>query len=536
MKSIIVKLSFIFLLFSNYLQANSSLYWINKLRDTAGMTKLSHNNTLEKSAKNHTNYLSINAKIHELNNISLHQERQGLPFYSGKNVGDRTIAVNYNHNIVLENISIGAETNKKAIENLMSAIYHRFAFLDFEINELGAGHNNKNYVFVLGRSDINHSCQFLPEIAQYKKPINCAGTIVSEKFFQGLCPKLPKSALYQKPWAESCPNRRLLNADYMKKLCQNLPQEAQKKKFGRYYQICNNQYGVNAYWFDNFCNKPPKEALYKSDDTFYRHCGQNIQANWLKNTCANAPQNEKLKSKEYFTKPCAKNYAIRVSYLDELTHKQRSANPEVVVWPVDGANNIPPAFFEETPDPLPNYNVSGYPISLQINPKWMGRVALDSFELYEVNHKKKRINDIKILDKKTDPNQNFTKYQFALMPLQRLKWGQTYEVKASWFLGNQYYSKVWQFSTKKLKGRFIDIIKEKGPYQVKQGETVVFYREPMPKNKEKLAPVKASYQNYSKIMMTFIDDNTMLLKITGKYCGSVKFSFADGLNREVICY
>ena len=41
--------------------------------------------------------------------------------------------------------------------------------------------------------------------------------------------------------------------------------------------------------------------------------------------------------------------------------------PDRVVWPADRQADIPPVFYDETPDPLPNVSVSGYPLSVVLN-------------------------------------------------------------------------------------------------------------------------------------------------------------------------
>ena len=58
--------------------------YLNVLRKSTGMTELSWNGTLMRSAMNHASYM-------QLNNVVAHEESSGLPGFTGTTPGDRVV-------------------------------------------------------------------------------------------------------------------------------------------------------------------------------------------------------------------------------------------------------------------------------------------------------------------------------------------------------------------------------------------------------------------------------------------------------------
>ncbi|MBD3789651.1 MAG: CAP domain-containing protein [Campylobacterales bacterium] len=161
-------------------------------------------------------------------------------------------------------------------------------------------------------------------------------------------------------------------------------------------------------------------------------------------------------------------------YLDQEAQVRKKNNP-VVHYPYEGQQNVQPAFFEESPDPLPGYKVSGFPISIQFNPAYYHQVDLKRFELFDSNsHQSKKI----IINEKNDIHHRFSSLQFALMPLQRLEYGMDYRVIFEAVVDGKPFKKVWSFSTLKPKGKLYKITQNKSRIEVKKGEKVVLYFEP----------------------------------------------------------
>lgn len=117
--------------------------YINKLRVEAGMIPFKRNSLLDKASQNHSNYLS------NLGYIS-HGENPSNNGFTGSGPGDRINYVGYAFTAYSENISGGYESVEESIDGLFSAIYHRFGFLNFNVNEIGIGKGNRNWVYNMG--------------------------------------------------------------------------------------------------------------------------------------------------------------------------------------------------------------------------------------------------------------------------------------------------------------------------------------------------------------------------------------------------
>jgi len=184
----------------------------------------------------------------------------------------------------------------------------------------------------------------------------------------------------------------------------------------------------------------------------------------------------------------------------------RRKNASIVVYPYPAAKEIPPAFFTEHPHPLPGSKVSGYPVSVQFNPAFYHIVKLKKFRLYDTEMK--RIKRVKILDSKHDVNHRLSPLQFALMPLDRLAYGKTYNVEFEAFADGKHIKKRWQFTTKHFKEQLYTITKKKSILEVKKGEKIILFFKPG-SNKDVLKCV-----NYTdKLQITCYDQNTLQVSI-----------------------
>lgn len=130
------------------------LKYLNKIRQDVGLKELSLNDQLNRAAYNHANYLTIHK-------IISHDESPLNKYFSGVTQSDRAINAGYNSRVVVENISYNT-SYKNSIDSLMSAIYHRFGFLEIGIDEIGMGEykdgNFGNYVFDMGYSKLDERC------------------------------------------------------------------------------------------------------------------------------------------------------------------------------------------------------------------------------------------------------------------------------------------------------------------------------------------------------------------------------------------
>ena len=139
---------------SGFLIYDDPLGYLNNIRSKSGLNYLKQNEILDAAALNHAKYVVLNS-------VMLHDEIVGKDGFTGENPTKRAEFVGYNSSI-RENISFNADDLQNAIDGLMSAIYHRFAFLDFSIDEIGIAYfkNDKDasYTFEMGNSALEKFC------------------------------------------------------------------------------------------------------------------------------------------------------------------------------------------------------------------------------------------------------------------------------------------------------------------------------------------------------------------------------------------
>lgn len=355
---------------------------VNNIRYSLNMNTLRPNQYLEKSAKNHARYLKIN-------NIIAHVEDSSRRGFTGERSADRAKAAGYKTKFVSENLSAGSgeHTGIKSVEGLMSAIYHRFGFLAFDINEMGYGKEGGIHVYNMGNSKINKLC------------------------------KRPKKASVREPSIK----------------------------------ICNSETPISY-------NKYKK---------------------------------------------------VRFSLM--------RSNPKMVIFPKDEQKNIPPAFYEEAPDPLPGYSVSGYPISISFNESYFpSQIQMREFYIRDVRHQKVKLikhrDGNTIFSKKTDPNGHLSGLEFAIFPEKRLDYNAIYYVRVKYIYRGSVRRKQWSFKTKRIKN--LKIIKNEKNIRLRLNRTNNIYF--TPKSKTDRGASSFSYRCSSdKIKFERLDMHT--LRITNKY-------------------
>jgi uncharacterized protein YkwD len=164
------------------------------------------------------------------------------------------------------------------------------------------------------------------------------------------------------------------------------------------------------------------------------------------NICIN--KNDKMQ-KNFLIHACGENTLIESDAYQLAKYAPKDLS-KYVLYPPDEASDVIRAFVEEKPDPLPDRNVSGNPISIQFNPHFYVKgVENTSFKLFSNDNKE--VDDVRILDHQSDPNGIFTSYQYALFPLQILAEDSIYRAKFSFYnlSTKQDESIEWSFSTKK---------------------------------------------------------------------------------------
>ena len=137
----------------------AGLEYLNTIREHAGLIQLKSNKNLQSAATSHARYLVQNQR-------NGHYEKKGKYAFTGTTPSKRVIKAGYPSNYVMENLSINTVGYAKSIDNLFSAIYHRFTFLNLDKDEIGIGvysskkkrKINRAYVYDLGSSGIAELC------------------------------------------------------------------------------------------------------------------------------------------------------------------------------------------------------------------------------------------------------------------------------------------------------------------------------------------------------------------------------------------
>jgi uncharacterized protein YkwD len=301
----------------------TGITYLNRMRKQLGMIPFKANQFLSRAAKNHARYLT------KFGYKEGHVERfRKSKLYTGKKVSERVLHANYKTNYSGENIAPGPSVEPRyfqypiskaaqVVTDLMSAIYHRFTFLDYTFNEIGFGQASQNYVYNLGNSHLNSLCS-------------------------------------------------------------------------------KKQSPIRGNFYTNLC----------------KHKGRMIKV--------------ELKDK-------AVNKVVRQNKQD------------YILFPWPGHTNVHPVFYNEIPDPLPDLNMSGNPISLHFGPHIKSPVKITHFELK--NEKTRKRLKVRQLNQNNDPHKKFRPNHFAFFPLHRLDWNTSYRAQLTYQIKKRKKTIRWSFKT-----------------------------------------------------------------------------------------
>ena len=124
-------------------------------------------------------------------------------------------------------------------------------------------------------------------------------------------------------------------------------------------------------------------------------------------------------------------------------------------YPFKNQKRVNTIYYNEIPNPLPEIEFSGNPISLYINKYKLKdrRFKLLSFKMYNGN---KKIESYYRYHK-NDVNNKLDEYTHVIFPKLRLEYNNKYCVVAKYLIDKEKEKISWCFKTKKLKYEIIDI-------------------------------------------------------------------------------
>ena len=349
--------------------------YVSETREAMGMNGLTPNTLLERAAQSHADYLVVN-------HAKSHFETAGKPHFTGVAPVDRVVHVGYPSLRVSENLSTHHHSAKASVEGLFSAIYHRFAFLDPQIDEMGVGvtqdaaeGSNSAFVYVMGNSLVRNLCQ--------------------EESFSGV---------------------------------------------GKYvYKVCADR-----------------------------------------------------------------KHRIRAEAFARALHFWQRENPRLILYPYDGQEGVSPVFYEESPDPLPESEVSGFPISVIFNPAFFEQVSAVSLTLYKGQERVPAY----FMDKENDPHGRFSTHQFALFPSERLAYNTRYRAVLQYRYKDEMQQHTWHFSTTQIEEPLYTITQPEQTIHIKAGGGGTLYFKPKDAH-----DLLGNIHYPQRISVTFLDHNTLKLSI-----------------------
>ena len=214
-----------------------------------------------------------------------------------------------------------------------------------------------------------------------------------------------------------------------------------------------------------------------------------------------------LDSGRYYYNLCKhKAHRIGMKRFDRAQRSIKCRAPAIIVYPYDRQSDVPPVFYDESPDPLPDSEVSGYPISVEFNDCYFRKVSVVSFKLFEGdNHE---VRNVRLIRRKNDPNKRFTAFQFALFPMRRLKFATHYRAEISYKAQGKTNTLAWNFSTAKPPFKLCRIADTERTLRLKSAKSYTLYFPP--RNAHDLL----RHVRYPLgVGITFFDRNTLILSL-----------------------
>jgi hypothetical protein len=535
---LICNIAVVFALVQGSAYAAEDFERVNRLRAQAGLPTFEHHAALQAAAARHAAYLDRHREPgRSPHGSSAHRQRQEMEGFSGEMPGDRALAAGYPHREVLENLSMGYSDAQSAIDGLMAAIYHRLTFLDLESDQLGIATGVRSRVFLLGRSDVSMLCEEAPQEALYRTPVDCLGQPMKRAYYDSLCARLPDQALFRPAHPVSCPNGTRLDAAFMADVCGQPVPEARFRGHGRYYLPCENGTEIDADWFDALCERPPTAAVYPASGRYYELCEprRRVYAEWFEARCATLPADAVYRDSWRYRRPCGDGPDVRVEYLDQLDAARQRPLPDTVVWPPAGGVQVPPAFFVEEPDPLPDLEVAGYPVSIQFNPARAGEVQLRDFRLFRVDGETDvPIEQVRLLDQASDPNGLLTAHEFALFPLERLDWGARYRAVVDGIVDGRSRRYAWSFETLGGDTPLLSAPAERQRFVVQSGVDYLLYLPPSEDGPHTVLRTRVEHRRGNRLELKVVDPNTLRIRVEARRCDLMRLGFDDGRRVELI--
>ena len=504
--------------------AGQALARLNEIRRAARLPAFARAAALERAAAAHAAYLSRNV-VPGQRAPSLHHQQRGRPGFTGETPAARALAAGYPHRRVSENVSARSADAAASVNGLMTAIYHRLAFLDPVMDEVGIAAAGDFHVFVMGRSDYRAVCRGQRPEVLYEPPAQCLGNRMDATYLDALCGDLPEQARFAAPWPESCPDGTRLRRAYMESWCESPPDAARFEAPGRYRLLCDGDLRVDADWWRQFCASLPEAARYRHSGSSYRICDgtRRVHARWWERFCGDLPDPARYQYSGRYAEVCRDDTRVHFEWLGRLDAARWGEAPGLVRWPPPGWRDAQPAFYDEQPDPLPDQSIAGAPVSLQLDPeRWPG-ARMAAFRLYAAGagDALEEIAPLRILDRAADPNGVLEDGQWALFAPGHLGWGRDYvaEVALTTREGERVEER-WRFRTRDPGLPVLEAGEGMETLSYPQGRFLLFLP-PTEGSPRPLASFGYRSPRGVRVQAEAVDLNTLRMRIDGRSCAPV---------------
>ncbi len=212
-------------------------------------------------------------------------------------------------------------------------------------------------------------------------------------------------------------------------------------------------------------------------------------------------------SGKYIYRVCKESeHRIKEKAFHQALQYSKQNNPKIILYPYDAEEEVPPAFYSEVPDPLPDYEVSGFPISVEFNDHFFKNVTLHSFKLYVEGGEE--VRDVRLMDISSDPHQKFTVNQYALFPLQRLEYDQKYRAEVTYVSKGKRETLIWYFHTQRPTEEFHLITQKEETISIDSAKSHIIYFRPHDPH-----DIIKNLQFPADIDISFLDNNTIKLTL-----------------------
>lgn len=181
-------------------------------------------------------------------------------------------------------------------------------------------------------------------------------------------------------------------------------------------------------------------------------------------------------------------------------------NPKIIIYPYDGQEDVPPAFYAEVPDPLPDHEVSGFPISIEFNDYFFKDVQVHSFKLFK--HERDEVINVRMMDHNSDPHQKFNEKQYALFPLERLEYDTEYSAEVEYRSDSKTEKLTWHFKTQVPTEELHIITQKEETIEIEPGKSHMIYLKPLDAQE-----LVKNIQFPMTVDIQFIDNNTFKLTL-----------------------